>query len=182
MAALTWRGGRGELEEPLLAVAGRVLAYGDDAAIASLRRREAAKLVPYGAKTSLAVVGADVDPAEVAAGLARDVALFDQRDAAKLRTISESRESRELLRVASRFQDRRCSQCARGQWRREQTTSHFLEQYRQVDPLEFGTTVLLGQRETQPAEFGELLPELGRIGVWSLTEASRLFHRALLVE
>jgi hypothetical protein len=79
VAALTWRGGRAELEEPLLAAVGRVLAYGDEAAIADLRRRAPGKLVPYGPKTSLAVLGPAADVRAAAAGLARDVALFDQR-------------------------------------------------------------------------------------------------------
>ncbi|HVS03867.1 MAG TPA: acyl-CoA reductase, partial [Thermoanaerobaculia bacterium] len=78
-AAITWRGGQEELEAPLLARASRVLAYGGRETMASLARRAPGKVVDYGPKLSLAVVASDADAAAVAAGLARDVALFDQR-------------------------------------------------------------------------------------------------------
>jgi len=96
VAAATWPGGHAELEAPLLAAAGTVVAYGGAAAMADLARRAPGKrLVEYGPKTSLAVVDLGGDPDRdpdsapdghggaalqvVAAGLARDVALFDQR-------------------------------------------------------------------------------------------------------
>jgi hypothetical protein len=79
VTALAWRGGDEAIEAPLLAECDPVLAYGDAPAIADLERRAAGRVVAYGPKTSLAVVGPDADPAAVAAGLARDVALFDQR-------------------------------------------------------------------------------------------------------
>lgn len=86
VAAVTWPGGEAELEAPLLAAAGAIVAYGGAAALADLERRAAGKrFVGYGPKTSLAVIdpaaagrGA-ATPRELAAGLARDVALFDQR-------------------------------------------------------------------------------------------------------
>lgn len=77
--AVTWRGGDVLLEAPVLAAAGVVLAYGDAPALADLERRAPGKVIGYGPKTSLAVVGKGIDPAEVAEGLARDIALFDQR-------------------------------------------------------------------------------------------------------
>lgn len=79
VTALAWRGGDRAVEAPLLAECDPVLAYGDAPAIADLERRAAGRVVAYGPKTSLAVVGPEADPAAVAAGLARDVALFDQR-------------------------------------------------------------------------------------------------------
>jgi Acyl-CoA reductase (LuxC) len=79
VAAATWEGGDAELEAPLLAGVGTVLAYGDRKALDDLERRAPGKVIGYGPKTSLAVVGADVDPRRAAEGLARDVALFDQR-------------------------------------------------------------------------------------------------------
>jgi len=83
VAAVTWPGGSEELEEPLLARAAVVVAYGDAPAIADLEARAKrlgrARFVPYGPKTSLAVVGPEADVKVAAAGLARDVALFDQR-------------------------------------------------------------------------------------------------------
>jgi hypothetical protein len=79
IAATSWSGGDEELETPVLAAVGKVLAYGDRAAVADLRRRAPGKVVDYGPKLSFAVVGADAELAPAAAGVARDVALFDQR-------------------------------------------------------------------------------------------------------
>jgi len=99
VAALTWPGGDVALEAPLLERAGVVLAYGDEEAVADLERRTAeaggARFVAYGPKTSLAVIGRDAAGTGIGAagenredgglardivvGLARDVALFDQR-------------------------------------------------------------------------------------------------------
>lgn len=79
VSALTWRGGEQELEAPLLEAAAKVLAYGEAETLADLERRAPGKVVGFGPKTSLAVVGDGVMPADLAPGLARDVALFDQR-------------------------------------------------------------------------------------------------------
>jgi hypothetical protein len=82
LAAITWPGGEASLEAPVLAAAGVVLAYGDAPALADLERRAPGKVIGYGPKTSLAVVGERIDPAylaDIAEGLARDIALFDQR-------------------------------------------------------------------------------------------------------
>jgi hypothetical protein len=86
VAAVTWRGGDEVLEAPLLARAGVVLAYGDDETVADLERRTAeaggARFVAYGPKTSLAAIGREAAGGpgrEVVRGIARDVALFDQR-------------------------------------------------------------------------------------------------------
>jgi hypothetical protein len=88
IAAAAWPGGDADLEAPLLAAAGAVVAYGGSEALADLARRAAGtRFVGYGPKMSLAAVetGAGgsgsgaVSPEALAAGLARDVALFDQR-------------------------------------------------------------------------------------------------------
>lgn len=79
LTAVTWPGGEASLEAPVLAAAGVVLAYGDAPAVEDLERRAPGKVVGYGPKTSLAVVGEGSDPAHLAEGLARDIALFDQR-------------------------------------------------------------------------------------------------------
>jgi len=79
VAAVTWRGGDRDLEAPLLTAAHRVVAYGESDTLADLDRRAPGKLVGYGPKTSLAVVGPASELGPTAAGLARDVALFDQR-------------------------------------------------------------------------------------------------------
>jgi len=83
VAAATWPGGDAALEAPLLAAAGAVVAYGGAEALADLARRAAGRrFVGYGPRMSLAAVelGAGAAAPDVlAAGLARDVALFDQR-------------------------------------------------------------------------------------------------------
>jgi hypothetical protein len=82
VGAATWTGGDADLEAPLLAAAGTVIAYGGSEALADLERRAGgSRFVGYGPKMSLAAIepGAATSPEEVAAGLARDVALFDQR-------------------------------------------------------------------------------------------------------
>ena len=79
LAAAAWAGGDVSLEAPVLAVAGMVLAYGDAPALADLEKRAPGKVIGYGPKTSLAVLGKEIDSEEVAEGLARDIALFDQR-------------------------------------------------------------------------------------------------------
>jgi hypothetical protein len=79
VAAATWPGGEARLEAPLLAEMGTVLAYGEQAALEDLERRAPGKVVGYGPKISFGIVGASADPRTTAEGLARDVALFDQR-------------------------------------------------------------------------------------------------------
>ena len=83
VAAATWPGGDAELEAPLLAAAGAVVAYGGAEALADLERRAAGKrFVGYGPRMSLAAVelgSGGAAPEALAVGLARDVALFDQR-------------------------------------------------------------------------------------------------------
>ncbi len=86
-AAAVWPGGDAHLEAPILQRAGRILAYGDQATLDNLARRAPGKLFGYGPKTSLAVIGAGAAGEipgipgipEIAEGLARDIALFDQR-------------------------------------------------------------------------------------------------------
>jgi hypothetical protein len=79
VAAVSWPGGDDALERPVLAAAARILAYGAAETLEDLERRAPGKLVAYGPKASLAVVGRDADGRQAASGLARDVALFDQR-------------------------------------------------------------------------------------------------------
>jgi len=79
VTAAAWPGGAVDLEAPVLAGVGTILAYGGQEALDDLSRRAPGKVVGYGPKTSLAMLSGDADPAAVAWGLARDVALFDQR-------------------------------------------------------------------------------------------------------
>jgi hypothetical protein len=87
LAAITWKGGDLALEKPLLEAADRVLAYGETAALADLDERAPDKVFAYGPKTSLAVLDASVEPQSVVEGLARDIALFDQRGCLSIQAI-----------------------------------------------------------------------------------------------
>jgi hypothetical protein len=78
VACRRWRGGDRAIEAPLFAAADRVIAYGGATTMASLATRIGARLIRHGPKTSLALVAGPPSRA-VADGLARDVALFDQR-------------------------------------------------------------------------------------------------------
>jgi hypothetical protein len=79
VSAVTWPGGERDLEAPVLAGVETVVAYGERESLDDLERRAPGRVVGYGPKTSLAVLGSDADPREAAEGIARDVALFDQR-------------------------------------------------------------------------------------------------------
>jgi hypothetical protein len=86
LAAVTWPGGDPALEAPVLSAVGTVLAYGSADAMADLDRRAPGKLVAYGPKASIAAVDLESEKEEdgatargLAAGLARDIARFDQR-------------------------------------------------------------------------------------------------------
>ncbi|MEA2561530.1 MAG: hypothetical protein QOH06_3034 [Acidobacteriota bacterium] len=92
VASATWRGGDERIEAPLLEQATTVIAYGDEPALADLERRAPGKVVGYGPKTSLAVVAQNPD------GLARDIALFDQRGCLSVAAVYTSGDPEELAR------------------------------------------------------------------------------------
>lgn len=96
VAAATWPGGEAELEAPVLAGVGTVLAYGEREALDDLERRAPGKVVEYGPKTSLGVVGADADLRDAAFGLARDIALFDQRGCLSIAAVYTSGDAAAL--------------------------------------------------------------------------------------
>ncbi len=96
VAAVAWPGGNEELEAPVLAGAGTVLAYGDAPALADLERRAPGKVVGYGPRTSLAVIGREARPEQVAPGLARDIALFDQRGCLSVAAVYTAGDAEEL--------------------------------------------------------------------------------------
>lgn len=96
-----WRGGDEVVEAEVLARVGTVLAYGDEAATTSLAQRAPGRTVVYGPKTSFALVGADAgELAAVAAGLARDIALFDQRGCLSITTVFVEEQVAEALAKA----------------------------------------------------------------------------------
>jgi len=101
VAALTWRGGDARLERPVMAASGRVLAYGEAETMARLRRSLADRLVAYGPKISLAVID-DGEPERIAEGLARDVALFDQRGCLSVHAVLTTRDAEALAQALAR--------------------------------------------------------------------------------
>jgi hypothetical protein len=106
LAAATWAGGDAALEAPVLARVERVLAYGDQPALDDLERRAPGKVVGFGPKTSLAVVGASADLRITTEGLARDIALFDQRGCLSVAAIYTAGNAGELAeRLAGELQD-----------------------------------------------------------------------------
>ena len=79
VAAVSWAGGDLGVEEEVVRDATRLLVYGDQPAVDDLERRAGSRVFAYGPRCSLAVVGSDAVASTVSAGLARDIALFDQR-------------------------------------------------------------------------------------------------------
>jgi hypothetical protein len=73
-----------------------VLAYGEDKALEDLERRAPGKVIGYGPKTSLAVIGSGVDPRDAAEALARDIALFDQRGCLSVTAVYTAGDPRAL--------------------------------------------------------------------------------------
>lgn len=90
VAAATWHGGDERVEAPILEQVTTVIAYGDEPALADLTRRAPGKVVGYGPKTSLAIVSEAVE------GLARDVALFDQRGCLSIAAVYTAGDPEEL--------------------------------------------------------------------------------------
>ncbi len=87
LAAVTWPGGAVELEAAAFAGAGKVVVYGEATTLADVGTRCPVPWVGFGPRASIAALGRGVDPAAVAAGLAEDVALFDQRGCLSIHTV-----------------------------------------------------------------------------------------------
>lgn len=94
VAAVTWPGGAAALEAAALAAAGPVLVYGGREAVDAYAARAPGRVVDYGPKLSLAVVGAEAELAAAAAGIARDVALFEQRGCLSVQAVFVAGERR----------------------------------------------------------------------------------------
>ena len=86
LAAVTWAGGDEVIEDRLFSVAGSVVAYGDSGTIDQIAARRG-DLLPQGSKISIAAVGADSDLDSTARGLARDIALLEQRGCLSVRAV-----------------------------------------------------------------------------------------------
>ncbi len=73
-----------------------LLAYGGAPAVFGLAARFGGRLVAHGPKASVAFVGADVDLVGTARGLARDIALFDQRGCLSVQAVYTAGDPEEL--------------------------------------------------------------------------------------
>jgi hypothetical protein len=98
IAVATWPGGAAELEAPVLDRATTTLVYGDQDAVASVAQRARSTCVAYGPRASFAVVAAEAETAPTAAGLARDVALFDQRGCLSVQAVFTDGDALALAR------------------------------------------------------------------------------------
>jgi hypothetical protein len=88
VAVVTWPGGEAASERLALDAAGVVVAYGGAAAVRQLARRVPVdRLVVFGPKLSVAILGEDAELAATARGFARDVALFDQHGCLALQAV-----------------------------------------------------------------------------------------------
>jgi acyl-CoA reductase LuxC len=102
VAALTWPGGDAGVEAAVLSRVGLVLAYGEQATLDDLTRRSPVPVVGFGPRTSLAILGREVEPAAAAAGLARDIALFDQRGCLSVAAVYTAGDAEALARELAR--------------------------------------------------------------------------------
>jgi len=95
-AAVTFAGEDEALGAAALAGAARVVAYGGAEAIGALAARLGDRLLAHGPKASVALVGREIDPVGVGRGLARDVALFDQRGCLSVQAVYTEGDPLEL--------------------------------------------------------------------------------------
>lgn len=158
LSVASWRGGDEAVEAEVLARVGTVLAYGDEVATTSLARRAPGRTVVYGPKTSVGIVTADAgDLAAVAAGLAREVALFDQRGCLSVTTVFVEEVvavplavalARALDELAVRWPMGRLEPASRGAIHSLRSTADLAGWFRPELPATVGTVVVLptGQR------------------------------------
>jgi hypothetical protein len=91
-AAAYWPGGDAAREDVVFSAADLVVASGADATMADIRRRCRSRLVEHGHRVSVALVGGemledDTERRRLAAGLAMDIALWDQRGCLSPQTV-----------------------------------------------------------------------------------------------
>ncbi|RMD93700.1 MAG: hypothetical protein D6814_15285 [Calditrichaeota bacterium] len=100
--AFYWPPSSREIRE-LLQTAQRILAFGSDATIATLRRQFPQKLIGFGHKFSVAYVDSVTLNSAALAGLARDVSLFDQSGCLSVQAIFVRGQKGQVRRWAERF-------------------------------------------------------------------------------
>ena len=176
LAAAAWTGGDAALEAPLLSAVGPVLAYGGKETIDELTERVPERIVPYGPKASLAIVGADADSQGLAAGLARDVALFDQRGCLSIQAIYAAVPTRELadrlaaelLRLAAEWPPGPADPAAATEVHQSRAEADLRGLYRPPLELGAGTVIVEPLSEFRPS------PGLRTVRIHPLEDLSRL--------
>ncbi len=178
VAASTWPGGDADLEAPVLAAVGTVLAYGEREALDDLERRAPGKVIGYGPKTSLAVIGAEVDSRQAAEGLARDVALFDQRGCLSVGAIYTAgdaaslaeRLAAELLDLSHRWPPGPPARTAMAAVQHLRLEAEMRDLWQSDLPLRDGTVIVDPEPELRVA------PGLRTVRIHPLEDLSRLPH------
>lgn len=97
---MRWTGGDVDWEAKVFSQAQRIVAFGDDATMADIRRRvpDGVEVIAYGSAYSLGFVPAASDLNAGAKATARDVAMFDQRGCLSPQTVYvEGDEARAIL-------------------------------------------------------------------------------------
>jgi hypothetical protein len=98
-AAVAWPGHDEALAAAAFTPCARLLAYGGAGAVAALTARFGDRLIAFGPRASVALVSPGADLASTAAGLARDVALLDQRGCLSVQAVwIDAGRERELAR------------------------------------------------------------------------------------
>ena len=105
LAAVTWSRGETDIESGVFATAESVVAYGDDGTLRALTERRK-DLLGHGTMTSLAVISADAvsgaASGPTAAGLAADIALFEQRGCLSVEVVYTDGDAAALARSIAR--------------------------------------------------------------------------------
>ena len=195
VAAITWKGGDQALEAPILATAGRVLAYGETETLDDLEQRAPGKLFAYGPRTSLAIIDQSVAPEAVAAGLARDIALFDQRGCLSVQAIFTTAEpaplarlvAQELQVLAQKWPPGRLDPVAAAGVQQVRSESVMRGLFVSDAPLATGTVVIEPEARFQPSPGLRTvrvhrLRDLGRLGEILVDWSGRLQGAALAGE
>lgn len=107
IAAVTWPGGDDDLDPIALQRASHVVAFGSDATLGSIAGHAGTRLIGFGTRISLAIVGSGLtERSAVANGLAQDIALFDQRGCLSIQAIYTDDDPEELARALATALDR----------------------------------------------------------------------------
>jgi len=175
LLAITWTGGRDAVESEIFAVSDRVLAYGTRETMDSLGERLGERLVAFGPKISFAVADGD-RPDRVAPGVARDIALFDQRGCLSVHAVYTFGAPRalaraiaeELSKLASRWPPGRMRTAELASVRQLRADAELRRLYVPSTPIEVGTVIA----ETEPAL--SISPGLRTVRVYPLPSEATL--------